>query len=952
MSAPQPPSDDPVTLDPRPAGGGQPSAPSGGSSYLSGAPSTNPLQQSHLTSSSTDSSRFASGTILADRYRIVSRLGKGGMGEVYRADDLKLGTSVALKFLPDSFVADPLKLDRFRSEVRLTREISHPNVCRVYDFGEIDNASGHHVFLSMEYVDGEDLSILLKRIGRLPEDKAVQIARQVCSGLHAAHELGVIHRDLKPANIMLDGRGNARIMDFGVAGVLSDLVAKGDVASGTPAYMAPEQLARQGVSKRSDIYSLGLVLYELFTGHPAFQVESMQQLRASRESGTRPTNPSDHVKTLDPVVETVILRCLEVDPAKRPGSAIAVAAALPGGDPLAAALAAGETPSPELVALAGAEGSIPARLAWSLVAVVVCMVGALGFIQDRYGIHRIAPFEYPTDAMAVRARDMLRKLDPDAPTMFEAFGYNADRASISASAKIGGFSKLNERFPPAIYFWLRAEPQWIRPIALGQLFISPDSPSRELPESAYIALSSSGDLIRFERRAPELGFRGILNDLDSNAKPPSPPLPPNWAPFFEAAGLDIAKFSPATPTIAHRVSADTRYAWRGAYPDRPDVPVQIEAASLDGYPVSFRTKSLWRLGAVAQPAAPEDPASPSSADPDEETRAPATASNEAARNERAASSTTSPRATPQSPARFSIPEILGGIVNIVLTVGIISAGVLGWKNTRSNRGDRRGAFVLGVFIGGLTLISLAIGRHTIRHMLDFQIIATPLARALWLGGLTWLVYLGMEPVVRRRWPNFLISWTRLLSGRTRDPLVWRDILIGCTVGAVFGPVYALSLLIDIQPFHVADPVIPNFTWFSGFTFSVAILLQTICGNLAIPLLITLLLVGLDRIVRSPWIAYPLAGAFLWLVIGGETETAVSLAAALCAAVCMLVLRFFGQLAFAVALMTATILVNFPISVDLTSWYAPLTLVGSVPLIVLAAAGAYFSGRPGPVRASA
>lgn len=955
MSAPQDPSqgsspnpsEDAVTLDTARPVSGQPFP-------KTSAPTTSPIDQPSISSTNTDNSRFPSGTILADRYRIVSRLGKGGMGEVYRADDLKLGTSVALKFLPDAFTQDPIKLDRFRSEVRLTREISHPNVCRVYDFGEINNAQGHHVFLSMEYVDGEDLSSLLKRIGRLPEDKAIQIARQICTGLYAAHELGVIHRDLKPANIMLDGRGNARIMDFGVAGLLSDLVAKGDIASGTPAYMAPEQLARQGVSKKSDIYSLGLVLYELFTGKPAFQVESMQQLRASRESGTRPTNPSDHVRTLDPAVETVILRCLEPDPAKRPASALAISAALPGGDPLAAALAAGETPSPELVALAGAEGSIPARLAWSMVAVVVFMIGLLGAIQDRYGVHRLAPFESPTDAMAVRARTLLRKLDPSAPTTFEAFGYSPDRAAISKFKLAGGFDRLDETFPAKIYFWFRAEPQWIRPIQIGQLFVGPESPARELYNGAYLTLSSSGNLLRFERRAPELGFANIIHDLDWKTAPIKPAPPPDWKPFFEAAGLDIDKFTPVRPTVAHTVSTDTRYAWRGVYPDDRNLPVQIEAASLDGVPVSFRTKSLWRLDPSTTPPSQtsastatqsQESAETLAADSDDAAAESApTSASEAAHANRQANGDPPSNATARRNATFTLKEIFGGIINITLLTGMIGASALAWRNLRANKGDRRGAFVLGIFVGALTLISLSIGRHTIRHMLDLQVMGTPLARAIWLGGLTWLVYLGMEPVVRRRWPNFLISWTRLLSGRTRDPLVWRDILIGCAFGAIFGPIYALSLLIDLTPFHIADPIIPDLTWFSGFPFAVAILLQTVCGNLAIPLLITLLLVGLDRLFRSPWIAYPLAGAFLWLVIGGENDNAVSLAAALCAAAAMLVLRFFGQLAFAVSLMTATILINFPISIDLTSWYAPLTLVGSVPLIALAVAGAYFAGR--------
>ncbi|HET7745817.1 MAG TPA: serine/threonine-protein kinase, partial [Vicinamibacteria bacterium] len=159
--------------------------------------------------------RFVPGTVLRDRYRIVGLLGKGGMGEVYRADDLKLGQAVALKFLPESLSGDPERRERFYNEVRTAREVTHPAVTRVHDIDEVDG----HVFLSMEYVDGEDLGSLLRRIGRLPQDKAVEIARQVCAGLAAAHDKGVLHRDLKPENVMLDGRGRARITDFGLAGL-------------------------------------------------------------------------------------------------------------------------------------------------------------------------------------------------------------------------------------------------------------------------------------------------------------------------------------------------------------------------------------------------------------------------------------------------------------------------------------------------------------------------------------------------------------------------------------------------------------------------------------------------------------------------------------------------------------------------------------------------------------
>ena len=168
------------------------------------------------------------------------------MGEVYRADDLVLDQPVALKFLPEALARNDEALARFRNEVRVARQVSHPNVCRVYDLGEME---GQH-FLSMEYVDGEDLASLLRRIGRLPTDKALEIARKLCAGLAAAHEKGVLHRDLKPANVMLDGRGQVLLTDFGLAG-LADEIEGAEVRNGTPAYMAPEQLAGERSPSRA-----------------------------------------------------------------------------------------------------------------------------------------------------------------------------------------------------------------------------------------------------------------------------------------------------------------------------------------------------------------------------------------------------------------------------------------------------------------------------------------------------------------------------------------------------------------------------------------------------------------------------------------------------------------------------------------------------------------------------
>src|SRR6516162_3603311 len=226
-----------------------------------------------FSSSTAEEGRFVPGTLLAGRYRIIALLGRGGMGEVYRAADLTLGQSVALKFLPEEAARDQRLLERFHGEVRVARQVSHPNVCRVYDIGEVEGMP----FLSMEYVDGEDLSSLLLRSGRLPAHKALETSRKICAGLAAAHDRGIIHRDLKPQNIMINKRGDVVIMDFGLAAI-ADQISGAEVRNGTPAYMAPEQLKGTGVTARSDIYSLGLVLYELFTDRRPYEAGSVQQL--------------------------------------------------------------------------------------------------------------------------------------------------------------------------------------------------------------------------------------------------------------------------------------------------------------------------------------------------------------------------------------------------------------------------------------------------------------------------------------------------------------------------------------------------------------------------------------------------------------------------------------------------------------------------------------------------
>src|SRR5262245_55891560 len=257
---------------------------------------------------------FAPGEVIAARYRMIARIGRGGMGDVWRADDLVLKTSVALKLIASS---SPSARARIINEVRLARQITHPAVCRVFDVGEAEGI----VFYTMELIRGEDLAALVRRIGRLPSEKVADIATQLCSGLAAAHTQGVLHRDLKPANVLIDDRGLVRITDFGIAIPRTD--AEQHLHTGTPRYMAPEQRVKgASLSERTDVYALGVLLYELLVGRFPERTADV----------TPPPKPSTLVPNVNPRLERAIMQAVSLDPQQRPASAMEMAALLPGGD--------------------------------------------------------------------------------------------------------------------------------------------------------------------------------------------------------------------------------------------------------------------------------------------------------------------------------------------------------------------------------------------------------------------------------------------------------------------------------------------------------------------------------------------------------------------------------------------------------------------------------------------
>ena len=746
------------------------------------------------SSDSIDNARFTPGTVLAGRYRVVGLLGKGGMGEVYRADDLKLRHAVALKFLPKAVAQDAQKLERFLHEVRVARQVSHPNVCRVYDIFE---EGGQH-FLSMEYVDGEDMAAVLRRMGRPSREKSLQIARQLCAGLAAAHDKGVLHRDLKPHNIMIDGEGRVRITDFGLAGFAEDFTGK-ELQAGTPAYMAPEQLAGRAVSVKSDIYSLGLVLGELFTGKRIFEGASKEHVLRSRTSA--PTSLSNLADDIDPAVERVILRCLESDPASRPSSALAVAAALPGADPLAAALAAGETPSPEMVANAGEIGGMRPALAIACLVTILGGMFALVPLNRTRSLVRSVPMPKPPAALSDRAAEILIRLGHTGPVVDTAHGFHKDGRRLQhvtdTDSSLDRWNKISEWRPSPVRFWYRTSPRPLIPPPSDGL-VSPEQPPLEVSGMATVFLDPQGRLTRLAVYPPQ---------REDETGPSAEAKTTDWSILFAEAQIDPTKLTVVEPRWTPDNYCDERAAWEGYFPNQLDVPIRFEAGAYRGDPTFFQIIGPW----------------------------------------------TKPWRMEESPQTLGqkISDAIGLSTLIALILG---GALLARRNLRLRRSDRSGAdrIALTCFCL-LTLSWLLLINHVADFSEEFNRLFVLLGKAIVAVAVMWMWYVALEPYVRRRWPHALISWSRLLAGRMRDPLVGRDVL----AGGVFA--LGLSFLPSIQRWvwhafgqAVAEPLLWDWNLFLGPRFQIGLFLEASAVFFA--LLILFLFLGLRLLLRREWLA--------------------------------------------------------------------------------------------------
>jgi serine/threonine protein kinase/Tfp pilus assembly protein PilF len=265
----------------------------------------------------TPKEELTTGSTFARRYQIIEELGKGGMGKVYKANDIEIKEKVAIKLIKPEISMDRKTIERFQNELKFARKIRHKNVCQMYDLNRDEGT----YYITMEYVEGENLKNMIRMSGQLRIGTAVSVAKQVCEGLAEAHKLGVIHRDLKPSNIMIDREGNIRIMDFGIARSLKDKGITGaGIMIGTPEYMSPEQVEGKDVDRPSDIYSLGVILYEMVTGRVPFEGDTALAI-ALKHKTEEPKDPGEFNSQLSEDLSRLILKCLEKDKDKRYQSA-------------------------------------------------------------------------------------------------------------------------------------------------------------------------------------------------------------------------------------------------------------------------------------------------------------------------------------------------------------------------------------------------------------------------------------------------------------------------------------------------------------------------------------------------------------------------------------------------------------------------------------------------------
>jgi serine/threonine-protein kinase len=660
--------------------------------------------------------------------------------------------------------------------------------------------------------------------------------------------------------------------------------------------MAPEQLAGQPASIRTDIYALGLVLFEIFTGRRAYDAKTLGDLKQLHDTGSVVT-PSSVVRDLDPAVERTILRCLDKDPQRRPGSALAVAAALPGGDPLAAALAAGETPSPELLVAAGEQEALPVRVAVGLA--VAFVIGLFSFVTlaPNAGLAGFDPLEKPPAVLADRAEQILGSL-----------GYSGDQVDHASGFTLQGdyvqwieqtqqttyrWEELRAARPPAIAYWYRTSPRELVPLrALAS--VQPGDPPENITNMRSVTLDTRGRLNEFHAIPPQVD------------RPDSSPAAPDWKPLFDAAGLDLSAFTAAAPEWAPNSFVDTRAAWEGQYRERSDVRIRVEAAGYRGRPVSFLIVGPWTRPArmVAAP-------------------------------------------------KTRIQSILRAL-NVAVFFGVLAAAaLLARRNVRTNRADRRTAVRLAAWLAVAISIAWAVNdHHTTAANVELDQFSQNLGYGLYLGGTLWVMYLAIEPYARRLWPDGLLGWTRLFAGHIRDPRVGRDILIGCLFGVVESTIEAGRILVlPLAGQPMPQPVLgQNLNLLQGPQYIVGMVANWTYGPLQSALFAALLFVGLRFLLRRDWAAFIVA-IVIFLAIGDGSRAILGgvglntvFYVFLYSTILIAIVRF-GLLVTTTGLIVDSALTNVPFPAHLSGW-AGMPAVWTIIAVLGLMSFGFYAARAG------
>ena len=839
-------------------------------------------------SSDHEHGRFLPGTIVANRYRIVSLVGQGGMGEVYRADDLKLGQPVALKFLPANVNRSSRAFEHFITEVRLSRQIAHPNVCRVYDIGD---AQGQH-FLTMEFIDGEDLRALLRRIGRIPPDSGTRIAHQLCAGLSAAHLKGVIHRDLKPANVMIDGMGQAKITDFGIARLAESSPDQSEFA-GTPAYMAPEQILHGQTSIQSDLYSLGLILHTLFTGEPIHQTNEYRTIRKWHEENGTPPRPSSLVPELNHPIDRAIAQCLEKKPQDRPESSQAISVGLPGGDPLAAFITAGETPSPELVASAGGRGIMDLKLGVAcLLSILVGLLICCALASRSHAINQYDTIRHP-EVLADRSLEL-----------FKAFGYHEAApywndgfyfSEKSSSPTVESEEKLRywRRHSPSplvsqLPYNLQKEKSFAR--------VSAQDPPWGTIGEYGIQLDPHGQLISFRSIPP---YQTASNE----------PSEINWESWLtpELVGSKWADLEPelSTSSFPHYLSNHAK-AWKHTDPDgEPMFYVLADAVA-------------GRLTYFSKLTPEEFDAGPTHYDS---------------------------WVMPALPGMNQSNKIFFNLMFWTVIGAYGASLVVAWKQLRSGKCDRKGVFwIASATVTSLLLTYILIADHHL-GIEGFQTITRWVGAGLFTACVSGALYAAGESLIRKLWPQSLISFIRLIDGRWTDPLVGKNFLFGTLYGIGFLLAFQLPFFAPKALGITPDTHLHPSNWGVDSTRR---LLGLFCYNFPFALQVILIqlltAMAFRAIARNRVLTAVLFITFWGIVLNGVYALGL-LGCLSYAALSWTVLTRFGILTGIIANFVYLTLAWAPLTLDFSNWYASQTFGALGLVLTLAIFGFYTSTRP-------